>query len=85
MNALTSIVKRRLQGLSSSGLALCRQMSGQGKLRGKVALVTASTEGIGFGIAESLARHGASVMICSRKESCKFCPCQAQVRRDESK
>merc|ERR1712042_272594 len=38
-----------------------------GKLSGKVAIVTASTDGIGFGIAENLARHGASVMISSRK------------------
>jgi len=38
-----------------------------GKLSGKVAIVTASTEGIGFGIAENLARHGARVMISSRK------------------
>merc|ERR1712240_506677 len=38
-----------------------------GKLSGKVAIVTASTDGIGFGIAENLARHGASVMVSSRK------------------
>lgn len=38
-----------------------------GKLSGKVAIVTASTEGIGFGIAENLARHGAHVMLSSRK------------------
>ena len=31
--------------------------------------MTASTEGIGLGIAESLAKHGASVMISSRKEA----------------
>jgi len=38
-----------------------------GKLSGKVAIVTASTDGIGFGIAENLARHGAHVMLSSRK------------------
>ena len=42
-------------------------LSAPGKLSGKVAIVTASTEGIGFGIAENLARHGASVMLSSRK------------------
>jgi len=39
-----------------------------GKLSGKVAVVTASTDGIGFAIAQSLARYGASVVISSRKE-----------------
>ena len=42
-----------------------------GKLEGRVAIVTASTEGIGFGIAQSLASHGASVMISSRKVNIK--------------
>merc|ERR1712117_129812 len=40
-----------------------------GKLSGKMAIVTASTEGIGYGIAQNLAQHGASVMISSRKEA----------------
>ena len=31
--------------------------------------MTASTDGIGLGIAESLASHGAKVMISSRKEA----------------
>jgi len=39
-----------------------------GKLAGKVALVTASTEGIGFAIARRLAQDGAKVMISSRKQ-----------------
>ncbi|XP_006821850.1 dehydrogenase/reductase SDR family member 4-like [Saccoglossus kowalevskii] len=38
------------------------------KLRGKVAVVTASTDGIGFAIAKRLAEDGASVMISSRKQ-----------------
>ncbi|KAM0732086.1 Dehydrogenase/reductase SDR family member 4 [Formica fusca] len=39
------------------------------RLEGKVAIVTASTEGIGFSIAKRLAQEGAKVMISSRKES----------------
>ncbi|KAH9515668.1 Dehydrogenase reductase SDR member 4 [Bulinus truncatus] len=38
------------------------------KLAGKVAVVTASTEGIGFAIARRLAQDGAKVMISSRKQ-----------------
>ena len=36
-------------------------------LTGKVALVTASSRGIGFGIAQAMAAQGASVVISSRK------------------
>ncbi|CAG5123419.1 unnamed protein product, partial [Candidula unifasciata] len=38
------------------------------KLAGKVAVVTASTEGIGFAIARRLAQDGAKVMLSSRKQ-----------------
>lgn len=40
-----------------------------GKLKGKVAIVTASTDGIGFAIAKKLGDEGASVVISSRKEN----------------
>ncbi|XP_076397711.1 dehydrogenase/reductase SDR family member 4 isoform X3 [Megachile rotundata] len=39
------------------------------RLEGKTAIVTASTEGIGFSIAKRLAQEGAKVVISSRKES----------------
>ncbi|XP_078443311.1 indole-3-butyric acid response 1 [Wolffia australiana] len=38
------------------------------RLEGKVAIVTASTQGIGFGIAERLGREGAAVVISSRRQ-----------------
>ncbi|KAK7245924.1 hypothetical protein RIF29_40778 [Crotalaria pallida] len=38
------------------------------RFQGKVAIVTASTQGIGFGIAERLGLEGASVVISSRKQ-----------------
>ncbi|XP_071450942.1 dehydrogenase/reductase SDR family member 4 [Hetaerina americana] len=38
------------------------------RLKGKVAVVTASTDGIGFAIAKRLADEGASVVVSSRKE-----------------
>ncbi|GFN92381.1 dehydrogenase/reductase sdr family member [Plakobranchus ocellatus] len=43
-------------------------MSAAAKLAGKVAIVTASTEGIGFAIARRLGQDGAKVMISSRKQ-----------------
>ncbi|CAG9837124.1 unnamed protein product [Diabrotica balteata] len=38
------------------------------RLSGRIAVVTASTEGIGFAIAQRLAQEGAKVIISSRKE-----------------
>lgn len=38
------------------------------RLTGRIAIVTASTDGIGFAIAQRLAREGAKVIISSRKE-----------------
>lgn len=38
------------------------------RFEGKVVIVTASTQGIGFTIAERLALEGASVVISSRKQ-----------------
>lgn len=43
-------------------------MSALKRLTGRIAIVTASTEGIGFAIAQRLAQEGAKVIISSRKE-----------------
>ncbi|XP_016989831.1 dehydrogenase/reductase SDR family member 4 [Drosophila rhopaloa] len=54
---------KRLSSTSQSSSA--RTMK---RLAGKVAVVTASTDGIGFAIAKRLAEDGASVVISSRKQ-----------------
>ena len=38
------------------------------KLRGKTALVTGGSEGIGKGIARALAKEGVDVAICARRQ-----------------
>lgn len=48
---------------ASSSSSHCR------RFEGKVALVTASTAGIGLAIAERLGREGASVVVCSRRQA----------------
>lgn len=54
--------------ISRANYFLLRKMSSHMKLTGKVAVVTASTEGIGFSIAKRLAADGASVVVSSRKK-----------------
>jgi len=38
------------------------------KLKGKTALITGGSEGIGKGIARTLAREGVDVAICARRK-----------------
>ncbi|OXU18815.1 hypothetical protein TSAR_002136 [Trichomalopsis sarcophagae] len=48
---------------ASTSIIKCR------RLEGKVAIVTASTQGIGFSVARRLAQEGAKVVISSRREA----------------
>jgi len=58
----------RQLGIRATTLASRAMSSSAGRrLDGKVAIVTASTDGIGFAIAKRLADDGAKVMISSRK------------------
>lgn len=63
MNMLKTVLNKFIIGRPLSSMAY------NGKLKGKVAIVTASTDGIGFAIAERLAADGASVVVSSRKEN----------------
>jgi dehydrogenase/reductase SDR family protein 7B len=38
-------------------------------LTGKVAIVTGSSDGIGYAVARSLAREGARLVLCARRET----------------
>lgn len=53
--------------LNASAYFTARTMTAK-RLHEKVAIVTASTEGIGFAIAKGLAENGAKVVVSSRKE-----------------
>ncbi|XP_074090925.1 dehydrogenase/reductase SDR family member 4-like isoform X1 [Macrotis lagotis] len=57
-----------LNSVRMSYKAAAASRSDQRQLQDKVALVTASTDGIGFAIAQRLARDGAHVIVSSRKQ-----------------
>uniref|UniRef100_A0A8C4XBI6 Dehydrogenase/reductase (SDR family) member 4 n=1 Tax=Erpetoichthys calabaricus TaxID=27687 RepID=A0A8C4XBI6_ERPCA len=60
-----SLQRPSVQAMALRGIVDSKSQRG-GKLQGKVAVVTASTEGIGFAAARSLAQEGASVVLSSR-------------------
>lgn len=64
--AFSKISSTNLVRIATRSLATSSRNAG--KLDGKVAVVTASTEGIGFAIAKKLGQDGAKVVISSRKQ-----------------
>lgn len=54
--------------LDATSLLVRYQSTQAKKLADRVAIVTGSTEGIGFSIAKRLAEDGAKVVVCSRKK-----------------
>ncbi|XP_058461207.1 dehydrogenase/reductase SDR family member 4 [Malaya genurostris] len=54
-------------GMMSGARNLCSKAGS--RLQGKVAVVTASTDGIGYAIAERLGQEGAKVVVSSRKDA----------------
>ncbi|XP_051836462.1 dehydrogenase/reductase SDR family member 4-like isoform X2 [Antechinus flavipes] len=59
---------QNLKSVNMSYTAAATSRSNQRLFQDKVALVTASTDGIGFAIAQRLARDGAHVIVSSRKQ-----------------
>ncbi|XP_042338394.1 dehydrogenase/reductase SDR family member 4-like, partial [Plectropomus leopardus] len=54
--------------LRTNPVAGLRSMS-QSSLAGKVAIVTASTDGIGLAVAQGLGKRGAHVVVSSRRQA----------------
>jgi len=68
MRLWTALAKQALGGNQVKQLSTTSRVMSK-RLEGKVAIVTASSQGIGLGIAKKLVSDGAKVMISSRKAS----------------
>lgn len=58
-----------LRSLKTNLVAGQRNMSHQSSLAGKVAIITASTDGIGLAAAQALGKRGAHVVVSSRRQA----------------
>ncbi|KAF9803066.1 hypothetical protein SFRURICE_012311 [Spodoptera frugiperda] len=67
LNTLKMMSRSNLSKINAFNTS-AREIHSDGRFKGKVAIVTASTEGIGYAIAKRLGNEGASVVISSRKE-----------------
>ncbi|KAK3735195.1 hypothetical protein QZH41_017947, partial [Actinostola sp. cb2023] len=67
---MQSILAKRLRPNPNifAALRMCSTTTNSGRLDGKVAIVTASTDGIGLSIARQLGKDGAKVVVSSRKQ-----------------
>lgn len=69
---------------ASTGAARSRQLNGQRRLRGQIALVAGATRGAGRGIARALAEAGATVYCTGRSVSGRPSPYQRPETIDET-
>lgn len=66
---LTQMLNSKFKVFSAITRNCCTSSATMKRLTNKVAVVTASTDGIGFAIARRLAQEGAKVVVSSRKEA----------------
>ncbi|KAF5273684.1 hypothetical protein FQA39_LY07374 [Lamprigera yunnana] len=67
--AIDTKVKELLIIMFSTGAKHLNKCIPENRLKGRVAIITGSTYGIGFGIAKRMAQEGAKVVISSRKQT----------------
>ncbi|CAN9509281.1 unnamed protein product [Ophioblennius macclurei] len=65
----SQVMLKTLSRCVRTPLVACQRNMSQSSLSGKVAIVTASTDGIGLAAAQALGRRGASVVVSSRRQA----------------